>query len=342
MKSASAIPRLPLTAFACFAALSLAWLGTQPLDLDEAIVLTRSSIPVGDLLLIPYSPIYLLLLHTWTLISSDPLWLRLLGVFLCAAGLALAPRILRSFGGTHAATGAFWLLALSPFFVSQARGLSPAPLAFGIVLILYLCFFEYTRAGQWTWLVAWSGAALTMQLVHGGLFAIVLLQCFSMVLYRERLRNKQRNWWLAQILPAALFALLFGSQFNRFIAHRMSEMKAASAVGAQWGRLGTDLPMPWSALGGGLLLLLLLSGVIACRDWRRDPRHGMLLLGSVVPTGVWLLWLPHDFYAVAALPCLATLAAIGIRTYPGWGRQVLWGAVAVTYGWSHWQMLPPQ
>ncbi len=248
MKSASLIPRLPLTAFVCFAVLSVGWLGTRPLNLGEAIVLTRSIIPVGDLLLIPYSPLYLLLLHAWTLISNDPFWLRLLGVLLSAAGLALTPRVLRALGGTHAATGAFWLLALSPFFVNQARVLAPAPLTFVTVLILYLCFFEYIRAGQWMWLAAWSGTALSMQLVHGGLFAVVLVQCLAMVLFHERLRSKQRNWWIAQILPAALFALLFGTQFNRFIAHRISEVKAASAVGAQWGRLGTDLPLPWSAL----------------------------------------------------------------------------------------------
>ena len=342
MKGTFVIPRLPLAAFVCFAVLSLGWLWTKPLDLGEAIVLTRSIIPVGDLLLIPYSPLYLLLLHMWTLVSSDPFWLRLLGVLLSAGGLALTPRVLRALGGTHAVTGAFWLLALSPFFVNQARILAPAPLAFVTVLVLYLCFFEYTRAGQWTWLAAWSRTAVMMQLVHGGLFAVVLVQCLAMVLFRERLRSKQRNWWIAQILPTALFALLSGAQFNRFIAHRISEVKAASAVGAQWGRLGTDLPLPWSALGGGLLLLLLLSGVIACRDWRRDPRHGILLLGAGVPTCVWLLWLPHDFYAVAALPCLATLGAIGVRTYPRWARQLLWSAVAVTYGWSHWQMLPPQ
>ena len=341
MKRASSIPRLPLTALVIFAALCLAWLGTRPLSLAEAIVLTRSTIPVGDLLLIPYSPLYLLLLHSWTWVSSDPFWLRLLGVMVSAAGLAIAPRVSRSLGGTHAATGAFWLLALSPFLVNQARLLAPAPLAFVAVLVLYLCFFEYTRAGQWTWLAAWSTIALAMQLIHGGLFSVVVVQCLAMVLFRERLRSKQRNWWLAQILPAALFTELFGSQFNRFIAHRLSDVKAASAVGAQWGRLGTDLPLPWSALGGGLLLLLLLSGVIACRDWRRDPRHGILLLGAGIPTCIWLWWLPHDFYAVAALPCLATLGSIGIRTYPRWARQVLWAALGVTYGWSHWQMLPP-
>ena len=341
MKSASIIPRLPLTAFLGFAILCLSWLGSRPLDLAEAIVLTRSSIPVSDLLLRPYSPLYLLLLHLWSLAGDSVYWLRSLSVLLSIAGLALMPRVLRALGGTHAATGAFWLLALSPFFVAQARSLSPAPLAFVTVAVLYLCFFEYTRAGQWKWLALWSLVALAMQLIHGGLYAVILVQCLAMALFRERLRNKQRNWWLAQILPAALFAVLFGAQFNRFIAHRISEIKAASAIGAQWGRLGTELPQPWSALGGGLLLLLLLSGVVACRDWRRDPRHGILLLGAAVPTCVWLLWLPHDFYAVAALPCLAALGAIGIRTYPRWGRQALCTAVAVTYGWSHWQMLPP-
>ena len=51
MKRTSSIPRLPLTALVIFAALCLAWLGTRPLNLAEAIVLTRSPILVRDLLL---------------------------------------------------------------------------------------------------------------------------------------------------------------------------------------------------------------------------------------------------------------------------------------------------
>ena len=51
MKRTSSIPRLPLTALVIFAALCLAWLGTRPLNLAEAIVLTRSTILVSDLLL---------------------------------------------------------------------------------------------------------------------------------------------------------------------------------------------------------------------------------------------------------------------------------------------------
>ncbi len=129
--------------------------------------------------------------------------------------------------------------------------------------------------------------------------------------------------------------------FNKFVGPEAARL-SGKLTGQTALRLETNATNFRDAtLGGGLLLLLLVSGVIACRDWRRDPRHGILLLGAGIPTCVWLLWLPHDFYAVAALPCLATLGAIGVRTYPRWARQALWAAVAVTYGWSHWQVLPP-
>ena len=320
--------------------LCVAWLGSRPLDLDEAIVLTRSSLGVGDLILTPYSPLYLVLLNLWSRVADDPLWLRLLGVVLGFAGLFLCPRVLRGLGGTHAEGGAVWLLACSPFFVDQLRTVSPAQLALLMVLLSYLCFFEYVRAGQRRWLAGWMVSALLAVLVHGGLYCVVIVQCLAMAFYRHRLSTRQRSWWLAQIAPLILFGALFGTQFNRFIAHRLSQVNQVSAVSDQWSRLATVLPLPWSAVGGIVVLLLILSGLRSYRDWRRDTRHGLLILGLAVPSAIWLLWLPHDFYALAALPCLATIGSMGIRSYPRWGRQLLCVAVIVIYGWSHWHSLP--
>ena len=338
-ESTRSILRAHLLPYALFAMLALAWLGSNPLGLAEAILLTRSSLPLGNFLLTQYSPLYLFILHGWSQISEAALWLRLLGVAIGAASVLLGPWILRGLGGAHASRAALWLLAASPFLIVQVRVLSTSQLSLLAVVCAYLCFIEYNRAGQLGWLAGWVLSILAALLVHGGLYCVALAHCLSMVVYRRRFHQRQRNWWLAQIPVLSLFLITAGTHLGHFVGHRMAETNTAIAASVQWGHLGSGLPLPWSAISGGLLLLLLASGVAVCRDWRRNPRHGLLLIGFAVPTLVWLVWLPYDFYAVAALPCLVTLAAMGIRLYPRWARQLLWCAVAVTYGWSHWRLL---
>ena len=325
--------RLPLALFLVLAALRV--VGT-PLDVDGAVVLTRSEIPLGDVVLFPYSPAYLLLLHLWAGISAAVPWLRLLSLGVSVVGLLLAPRVLRGLGGTHASGGAVWILALSPFFVEQMVAVSPSSLAFLVVVIELLCFLEYLRAGEARWLLGWMAAALVSLLVHGGLYYLVLSLCLGMTFYRTRYFGRQRWWWLAQLPPLGLFVLLSGAQFERFVVRRVSQINSPAVAVDQWGGLGSGLSGPWPLLAGGLLALLVTTGLVICRDSRRDPRHGLLVLGALVPCTVWLLWLPHDFYAVAALPFLATLASMGIRLYPRWGRQLSWAALGIVYGTAHW------
>ncbi len=325
--------RLPLVLFLVLAVLRV--VGT-PLDVEGAIVLTRSEIPLRDVMLFPYSPAYLFLLHLWSGVSHAVPWLRLLSLAMACGALLLVPRVLRGLGGSHASGGAIWILALSPFFVAQMVAISPSALAFLTVVVELLCFFEYLRAGEARWLAGWLVAALVSLLVHGGLYYLVLSLCLGMMIYRERYEGRQRWWWLAQIPPLGLFLLLSGSQFERFVMQRVSQINAPAVVINQWGGLGSDLARPWPELAGGLLAILIVSGLLSCRDSRRDPRHGLLLLGAVVPSVIWLVWLPHDFYALSALPFLAVLASMGIRLYPQWGRQLAWAALGVVFCTAHW------
>ena len=325
--------RVPLALFIVLAVLRA--IGT-PLDVDGAIFLTRSEIPLGDVVLSPYSPAYLFLLHLWAGVSDTALWLRTLSLGLAIGGLLLAPRVLRGLGGSHASRGAAWILALSPFFIGQMTAVSPSALAFAIVMVELLCFLEFLRAGEVRWLAGWLVAALVSLLVHGGLYYLVLTLCLGMIIYRERYDGRQRWWWLAQVPPLGLFLLLFGTQFERFIVHRVAQISTPTVAVNQWGGLGSDLPGLWPLLAGGLLAVLVATGLSACRDSRRAPRHGLLVLGALVPVVVWLVWLPHDFYAVAGLPFLAVLASMGIRLYPRWGRQMVWAALGLVYGTAHW------
>ena len=328
--------RLPLGLFFILGALHAVF---TPMGVREAVALTRSEIPLGDLVLTPYSPAYLAILHFWSAVSHSAFWLRLLSLGLGMVGMLFVPRVLRGLGGAHAVPGAVWILALSPFLTDQIARVSPSALAFVAVIAALLCFLEFLRAGQLSWLGGWVAASLVSLLVHGGLYYLVLALCGGMLIYRGRYRGRQWAWWLAQLLPLGLFLWLSGTQFERFVLQRASQIRSVRSAADQWGDLGSGLPMPWPLIAGLLFALLVLSGLSICRDGRRDPRHGLLALGAIAPTLIWLVWLPHDFYAVAALPFLAVLVSMGIRLYPRWARQLLWAAVLVTYGWAHWYRL---
>ena len=101
-------------------------------------------------------------------------------------------------------------------------------------------------------------------------------------------------------------------------------------------RLSTNLPLPTGLVGSLLFAVLLGSGLWACRDWRRDPRHGLLVLSLVVPCLIWGCSSRRDSYLLMPLVCGCTLASMGLRLYPRWVRQMLWSAAAVVYLWSYW------
>lgn len=331
--TAGARHRLVLIAFAVLACLRVA----VPLDLAEAVVLTRSEIPAAALLLSPYSPGYLFLLHLWAAAGSSAWWLHSLGLGLGLAGLALVPPVARSLGGAHAESGALWILALSPFFARQMVSVTPAALAFLAVVASLLFFLEYQRRGQLPWLAGWVAVALLSLLIHGGLYYLVLVLGLASLVYRGR--SRPAPWWLAQLPPLALFGLLSGAQFERFLIHRLHRLNETAAAASQWGSLGGAGAGAWPAISGAVLAALVGVGLYHCRDWRRTPRHALLALGAGVPCAIWLVWLPHDFYAVGALPFLAVLASMGLRGVPRWARQVLWACLLATYGWGHWQSL---
>ena len=93
----------------------------------------------------------------------------------------------------------------------------------------------YNRAGQLGWLGGWVLSILAALLVHGGLYCVALVQCLSMVVYRRRFHQRQRNWWLAQIPVLSLFLITAGTHLGHFVGHRMAETNTAIAASVTTG-----------------------------------------------------------------------------------------------------------
>ena len=86
-----------------------------------------------------------------------------------------------------------------------------------------------------------------------------------------------------------------------------------------------------------LFAVLCASGSWCCRDWRRDPRHGLLCATTILPLLVWLFF-PREVGLLLSLPPLLVLASMGIRLYRSWIRQLLWSGLVVVYGAAYWRL----
>ena len=196
------------------------------------------------------------------------------------------------------------------------------------------------RAGERTWLGAWIIATILSWGLQAGLVFLPLLQSVTVLLYRERYaRDKQRQWWSAQALGLGIFLLAFWQPFFHFLSVRLPALtpQQTSEAIPLFALLSTNLALP-KALPGMLVMILLLISGLRAADWRKDPRHGLLILGLLAPCPFYLFTPQNEALLVCALPCLFGLAAIGLRIYPRWARQGLWAIVALCYIWSYWHL----
>lgn len=308
----------------------------------EQLLLARAQGGTDELVSSLYSPLYLLLLKLWSGVSVHPSWLRLLSALCGLAALPLAQRVVRGLGGSHATLGALLLLGGAPLMVLQSSRLSPGTTGLVAVLSCFVCFFELGKDGDWRWLVGWLVSGLAACGIHAGLFWMVVVQWAVVLLYRERYRVRQLPWWLIQLIPAAWLGWRYHPLLEAYLGVRLGQglsrlqMTDGAALAV---RLSTGLALPFGLVGALLLAALLCVGLWVARDWRRDPRHGLLLLCLVVPGLCWLLFWRDDAHLMMPLICWCTLAAMGLRQFPRWGRQMLWSGVALVYLWSYWRLL---
>ena len=211
--------------------------------------------------------------------------------------------MLRSLAGAHAAPGALLLLAGAPFLIAQARAISPALLALLFVVVSYTLFLEYLRSGELVFLGLWLVNALLSLGVQAGLIFLVLVQCVIMLVYRERYRARQWPWWGAQVLVLGIFALGFWGPLSHFVEVRLMQVTPDQVALALpiFALLSTNLSPLQAIAGTVLFLVLVVSGFWACADWRKDARHGLLVLGLLVPCPFYLFTPQSEALIINAL-----------------------------------------
>jgi hypothetical protein len=336
MKEQTPTLRSALFAVPILLVLGIYGLGGELSGLEQSY-LARAADSIAHISASLYSPMYLILLKGWSSWLESPFWLRLPNLIAAIAALLLSNRMMRSSGGAHAAPGALLLLAAAPFLIGQVQLLSPSVLALVATMAALLCFVDYLRTGSHSWLGLWVLAMLFAFGVHSGLAYLLLVKWLYMLAYRDRFRNRQRLWWIAQIPVTGFFIAVFGTGVQPW-AQRLIALPAAAPT--DWtllfAQMTIGVPRPAGLLGSGLLGLLLLCGIWASRDWRRDTRHGLLLLGALTPCCLYFSPIGHASFGLAALPFLCTLVSMGMRLFPRWGRQALWAAVAMTYLYGYW------
>ena len=272
------------------------------------------------------NPLFVVLVHGWTSVSDDLVWARLLGVVTGLVAVTMAHVVMRGLGGAHAAPGAMILLAASPFFVGVAATVSDAPLALAAAMSCIAAFLEFSKAGAKRWLAVWLVTALLCSITHAALLLVILVLNGAVLFYRRRLQQRQPLWWSVQLPVFAVFFLL-----NRGQLAVLGVPGWPAAVSAMPALVSVD------GFAVAILLVLCLGGAWNCRDWRRDPRHGLLLLSAMAPLLAWMFY-PGELSILLSLPALLVLASMGLRRYPQWIRQLLWSSLVAVYGADYWRM----
>lgn len=285
-----------------------------------------------------HSPLYALLLKVAPQSGTvGPHWAGLL----CGlAGLAAAARMLRSLTGAHASPGALLLLAASPFLIAQTRTLSPAPLVLLLVALSYALFWAYLRGGELVLLAGWAVVSVLSFSAQASLIYLPFTQALIVLAYRTRHPQRHGLYWPALAAVTGVWIALFWQPLNHNWTVRLAGVtpkQSAFAMDA-FARLSTGVSGIDALAGAGLFALLLLSGLRACADWRKDARRSLLVGGLGAPCLLYALSLGNSALLVGALPSLCGLCAMGLRVYPRWARQGLWAGLLLTYCWSYWHL----
>lgn len=200
------------------AGLALRTLTASDLWLDEALTVNISRLPLADL---PAAlgrdgapPLYYALLHVWMAMFGDSdLAVRSLSALASALTLPVVWLVGRRLGGTRAAWGAAFILAVNPFairYATEARMYAVVALQVALGLLAALRALERPTLGRLAWVAAAAAAVLYTH--YWGLYLLIaagivlIVRAWSEATWRDRLGGREGRLLAALAVGAVAWA----------------------------------------------------------------------------------------------------------------------------------------
>lgn len=281
--------------------LRLVNLGGRPLWYDEAFAILFAEKGLGAMLYGTLTPVaggaadihpllYYTTLNGWMrLFGQSVALVRLFSVFVGLLTIAVVFRLAADLFTRRVGLAAALIVALAPFHIQYSQEARMYALLTLILLLATWCYWRGWHTGRWGWWAAFGVlAALAMYTQQLAAFYLVAMGLTPIV---------TRQW--RKVVPtglAAALALLIYLPWLLNLPGQLDKLQAYYWVPRPsllrplltlrtFATVGLDYPAPWSLLGFGvgmvLLVFLLLQLGLRWRRMRRAERGGVL----------WLLWL---------------------------------------------------
>jgi uncharacterized membrane protein len=263
------------------AVVRLGLLGHNSLWLDEAVSLNLAQRDVAGILgnrADPHPPLYYLLLHFWSLLSTAEFWLRLPSALAALLSIPILYRLAKDWLGGGPALLAGLLLAVSPLHVHYSQEAR----MYSLVALLGLCSVLLLREAlkgnhPLLWL-GYSAATLAGMYTHYSMLVLLLAE-LAFLAFLFWARPGYRSCFLQGLAAATLVILgylpwmpVLGSQAREALQLHMFQRARNLLSGLGW-----EMPAGlWVALGMAVLAAM---GVLSWWLWYRGRRSSGPTLG---------------------------------------------------------------
>ncbi len=304
-------------------------IGAKSLWLDEALSARIAQFdPAGGVRATYALPtpgaiaLYYVILHFWSVVSSDETWLRMLSAICAVAAIPLVyrlgTRLVGQAGGITAAT----VVALSPFVVAQGQQARPYALVVLLSTILTLIFYSAMKGGgRRIWLL-YAAAAVAGIYVHTTVAYLIAAQGVvagvDLILFRRH-SFPTIAWRVAAGVIIVLASLPLTGQFS-----------AEGLAGVAPPTITTVRTTLESLTGGRTLLAVTGVGILAIPfvgwSWLRRGRGlevSILIAASVAPIALELLVsllrpMFIERYLAMSVPGLALVVGSAVELVSTW------------------------
>jgi hypothetical protein len=293
-------------------------------------------------------PLYSLLLHAWSRISTDEIWLRFLSVIFSLAGLAGVMVLARSTGGWAAAICAGALAALSPADIRYAQEVGQYSLMPAAIVWSLVALYRLADRGGWRWILAWAGCALSASYAYYGA-AFTVMAPFACVaaesvlrrdVHRRRSAGAALVLYVIGVLPLVLYFI--PAQLSRVVESGGTNAAASApsgVVASAWRGLSGIFAFqftgwPCASVPAAIPIVAGLSLIVLAAQTQRRLLLWLLaswaMHGAAAAAGVF----PHGFrWGMILFPLVVVIAGTGVsavaRSKPArWFALVLFAVLA--------------